>query len=68
MKWKTMAKKTKRKLKIIPVILLFSAVLVIAALGFFKLSLGPVGDDIHSEFTVVTPDSKNPYKQMYVAN
>lgn len=22
----------------------------------------------HSEFTIVTPDSKNPYKQMYVAN
>lgn len=59
MKWKTMAKKTKRKLKIIPVILLFSAVLVIAALGFFKLSLGPVGDDIHSEFTVVKGDTVN---------
>lgn len=23
---------------------------------------------LHSRFTVVTPDSKNPYKQMYVAN
>ncbi|MGM9550969.1 MAG: glutamate synthase [Clostridia bacterium] len=25
-------------------------------------------DILNSEFTVVTPDSKNPYKQMYVAN
>lgn len=23
---------------------------------------------LHSEFTLITPDSKNPYKQMYVAN
>ena len=30
-----------------------------------------VGDEdaiMSSSFTVVTPDSKNPYKQMYVAN
>ena len=28
-----------------------------------------VGREImNSPFTVVTPDSKNPYKQMYVAN
>ncbi len=27
-----------------------------------------IGDILSSPFTVVTPDSKNPYKQMYVAN
>ena len=26
------------------------------------------GEILNSEFTVVTPDTKNPYKQMYVAN
>ncbi len=26
------------------------------------------GDILNAEFTVVTPDTKNPYKQMYVAN
>ena len=27
-----------------------------------------VNEILNSEFTIVTPDSKNPYKQMYVAN
>ena len=27
-----------------------------------------INDILSSPFTVVTPDSKNPYKQMYVAN
>ena len=25
-------------------------------------------DILNSDFTLITPDSKNPYKQMYVAN
>ncbi len=32
---------------------------------FFKLDMKEV---LSSPFTVVTPDSKNPYRQMYVAN
>lgn len=27
-----------------------------------------ISDVLHAPFTVITPDSKNPYKQMYVAN
>lgn len=27
-----------------------------------------VNDVMNAEFTVITPDTKNPYKQMYVAN
>lgn len=33
--------------------------------GLFGLDLSEI---LHAQFTVITPDSKNPYKQMYVAN
>lgn len=59
MKWKTMVKKTRRKIKLIPVALVLIAILVIGTFGFFKIALGPVGDDIHSEFTVVKGDTVN---------
>ena len=52
------------------ILMLLVTMVIVSLLAFaaFELIHGSAAEIMDSPFTVVTPDSRSPYKQMYVAD